>query len=127
MTGASGRGLPLQSTRGTARPRGACDYRVLFRIAVVSVVLAGLGCTPAGAQPAPAAVQAASMFSAEWVRAIKAASIALWRAGEDVAAIEAGRRQAEQPACGPTGACRSAPDATLAHWAGSTGVSESVA
>jgi hypothetical protein len=45
----------------------------------------------------------------------KAASIALWRAGEDVAAIEAGRLQAEQPACGPTGACRTAPDATLAQ------------
>jgi hypothetical protein len=56
------------------------------------------------------------MFSAEEVRAIKASSISLWRAGEDVAAIEVGRRQAEQPACGPTNACRIAPDATLAQW-----------
>ena len=98
----------------TALPRGAFDYRVLFWVAVASLVFAGFGCTPARAQPVPAAGQAASMFSAEEVRAIKAASIALWRAGEDVAAIEAGRRQAEQPACGRTGACRIAPDATLA-------------
>jgi hypothetical protein len=117
----------LQSTRDTALPRGAFDCRVLFWIAVVSFVLAGLGCTPAGAQPAPAAGQAASMFSAEEVRAIKAASIALWRAGEDVAAIEAGRRRAGQPACGPTGACQIARGARLAQWARSKGGSESVA
>jgi hypothetical protein len=117
----------LQSTRGTALRRGAFDYPVLFWIAVVPLVLAGLGCVPAGAQPAPATGKAASMFSAEAVRSIKAASIALWRAGEDVVAIEAGRRQAEQPACGPTGTCRIAPDATLAQWARSNGVSEPVA
>lgn len=98
----------------TALPRGTFDYRVLFWIAVASLVLAGFGGPPAGAQPVPAAGQAASMFSAEEVRAIKVASIALWHASEDVAAIEASQRQAEQPACGPIGACRIAPDATLA-------------
>jgi len=104
----------LQSTRGTAPPRSAFDYRVLFWIAIASLMLAGFGCTPAGAQPVQAAGQAASMFSAEEVRAIKQASIALWRASEDVVIIEAGRRQAEQSACGPTRACRIAPDVTLA-------------
>ena len=103
----------MQSTAGTARPCGAYDYRVLFWTAIASLVLAGFRCTPAGAQPAQTAGQAASMFSAEEVRAIKAASIALWRAGEDVAIIEAGQRQAEQPACGPTSVCRIAPDVTL--------------
>jgi hypothetical protein len=101
----------------TAPPRGAFDYRVLFWIAIASLVLV---LASAAHQPehslVPAVGQAASMFSAEEVRAIKAASIALWRAGEDVAAIDAGRRQGEQPACGPTGACRIAPDVTLAQW-----------
>jgi hypothetical protein len=100
----------------TAALRGTFDYRVLFWIAVASLVFACFGYTPAVAQPVRGAGQAASLFATEEVRAIKAASIALWRAGEDVAAIEAGRRQAEQPACGPTGACRIAPDRALAQW-----------
>jgi hypothetical protein len=108
--------VSVMSQTCTAPPRGAFDYRVSFWIAVASLVFAGFGYTPPGAQPVPAAGQAASMFSAEEVCAIKAASIALWRAGEDVAAIKAGRRQAEQPACGPNGACRIAPDRALAQW-----------
>lgn len=107
--------VSVMSQACTASLHGAFDNRMLLWIAVAGLVLAGFGCTPAGAQPVLAADQAASLFSAEEVRAIKAAAIALWRAGEDVTAIEAGRRQAEQPACGPTGACRIAPDTTLAH------------